>query len=164
MKKDFCLILHNIRSAHNVGSIFRTADGCGVNYIYLTGYTPTPPDGSRPFTTKPERSLIKTALGAHEYVKWSKIENIDEVFENLKKQNFQIVALEQTEKSEGYKKFNPKFPLALVLGNEPEGIDLKTLQKCDKFIDIPMRGQKKSLNVSVAAGIAMYEIMSKINY
>jgi tRNA G18 (ribose-2'-O)-methylase SpoU len=161
MSKEFCLILHNVRSAHNVGAIFRTADGCGASHIYLTGYTPTPPDGSRPFTTKPERALIKTALGAQDYVKWSKMEDINLVFQDLKKRGFQIVALEQTEKSIDYKEFQPIFPLALVLGNEPEGIDLETLQKCDIFIDIPMRGQKKSLNVSVASGIAMYEIMSK---
>ncbi|MCK4635875.1 MAG: RNA methyltransferase [Candidatus Moranbacteria bacterium] len=160
MKKEFCLILHNVRSAHNVGAIFRTADGCGIDHIYLTGYTPTPPDGSRPFTTKPERKLIKTALGSHEFVAWSKVENVDEVFEDLKKRNFQIVALEQGEGSIDYKKFEPEFPLALVLGNEPVGIDDETLQKCDIMIDIPMRGQKNSLNVSVAAGIAMYEIMS----
>lgn len=162
MSKEFCLILHNIRSAHNVGAIFRTADGCGVSHIYLTGYTPTPPDGTRPFTTKPERALIKTALGAQDFVKWSKVENVDEVFHDLKKRNFQIVALEQTEKSIDYKNFQPVFPLALVLGNEPEGIDEITLQKCDVAIDIPMRGQKKSLNVSVASGIAMYEIFSKV--
>lgn len=160
MKKEFNLILHNVRSAHNVGAIFRTADGCGVSHIYLTGYTPTPPDGSRPFTTKPERKLIKTALGSHEFVNWSKFENVDEVFEDLKKRNFQIVALEQGEGSIDYKKFEPEFPLALVLGNEPVGIDEETLAKCDIMIDIPMRGQKKSLNVSVAAGIAMYEITS----
>lgn len=160
MKKEFNLILHNVRSAHNVGAIFRTADGCGVNHIYLTGYTPTPPDGSRPFTTKPERKLIKTALGAHEFVSWAKVENVDEVFEDLKKKNFQIVALEQGENSVDYKEFKPKSSLALVLGNEPEGIDEETLAKCDTIIDIPMRGQKQSLNVSVAAGIAMYEIMS----
>ncbi len=159
-KKEFNLILHNVRSAHNVGAIFRTADGCGVNHIYLTGYTPTPPDGSRPFTTKPERKLIKTALGSHEFVAWSKFENADEVFEDLKKRNFQIVALEQGDGSIDYKKFKPEFPLALVLGNEPVGIDEETLAKCDIMVDIPMRGQKKSLNVSVAAGIAMYEIMS----
>lgn len=160
MKKDFVLILHNIRSAHNVGAVFRTADGCGVKHIYLTGYTPTPPDGTRPYTTKPERKLIKTALGSHEFTPWSKVEDIDDVFDDLKKKDFQIVALEQGEKSIDYKKFQPEFPLALVLGNEPKGIDLETLAKCDIMIDIPMRGQKQSLNVSVAAGIAMYELTS----
>jgi tRNA G18 (ribose-2'-O)-methylase SpoU len=160
MKKDFYLILHNIRSAHNVGAIFRTADGCGVQHIFLTGYTPTPPDNSRPYTTKPERKLIKTALGAHEFVAWSKHENVDEVFQELHQKNFQIIALEQDEKSINYQKFKPEFPIALVLGNEPKGIDLPTLEKCDIIIDIPMRGKKKSLNVSVAAGIVMYELSS----
>lgn len=160
MKKEFNLILHNVRSALNVGAIFRTADGCGVNHIYLTGYTPTPPDGSRPFTTKPERKLIKTALGAHEFVSWSKVENVNDVFDDLKNKDFQIVALEQGEGSIDYQDFKPGSSLALVLGNEPEGIDEETLAKCDIMIDIPMKGQKKSLNVSVAAGIAMYEITS----
>ena len=86
-EKKLYLVLHNVRSAYNVGAIFRTADGAGVAHIYLSGYTPTPPDGTRPFTTKPERMIIKTALGAHEYVSWSQHENFAEVAEILKMAN-----------------------------------------------------------------------------
>ncbi|XLQ20455.1 MAG: RNA methyltransferase [Candidatus Moraniibacteriota bacterium] len=162
MKKKFYLILHNIRSAHNVGAIFRTADGAGVDHIYFTGYTPTPPDGTQIYTTKPERKLIKIALGAHEYVSWDRYEKIDDIIDKLKKEGVQIVALEQGDKSINYKKFETNKSIALVLGNEPVGIDEHTLLLCDTMIDIPMRGDKKSLNVSVAAGIAMYELIDNI--
>lgn len=156
------LILHNIRSAYNVGAVFRSADGVGVEHIYLTGYTPSPPDGTKAYTTKPERKIIKTALGAIDYVDWTKNENVEEIIKELKKKNTEIVALEQTKNSIDYKSFKPKRDTALVLGNEPVGIDEQTLSFCDTMIDIPMRGKKKSLNVSVAAGIAMYELADKL--
>jgi len=162
MNNKFYLILHNIRSAYNVGAIFRTADGAGVNHIYLTGYTPHPPDGSQIYTTKPERMIIKTALGAIDYVSWSGHKNIEDVVAKLHKDNIQIVALEQGESSIDYKQFIADKSIALVLGNEPVGIDEQTLELCDTMIDIPMRGQKNSLNVSVAAGIAMYELIDKV--
>ncbi len=162
MKKRFYLILHNIRSAYNVGAIFRTADGAGINHIYLTGYTPKPPDGTQIYTTKPERKIIKTSLGAIEYVDWSGHEKIDSVIEELKKKDVEIVALEQDEKSIDYKEFKSDKNLALILGNEPVGIDEHTLSLCDTIIDIPMRGKKKSLNVSVAAGIAMYAVAESL--
>ncbi len=162
MNNKFYLILHNIRSAYNVGAIFRTADGAGVNHIYLTGYTPHPPDGSQIYTTKPERMIIKTALGAIDYVSWSGHKNIEDVVDKLHKNNTQIVALEQGKNSVDYKQFIANKSIALILGNEPVGIDEQTLELCDTMIDIPMRGQKNSLNVSVAAGIAMYELIDKV--
>lgn len=161
-EKKFCLILHNIRSAYNVGAIFRTADGAGVDHIYLSGYTPHPPDGTRAYTTKPERMIIKTALGAHDYIPWTKNEDFSEVVNLLKKEDCEIVALEQGEKSVYYKDFTSKKNIALVLGNEPVGIDDGALEMCDTMIDIPMRGKKQSLNVSVAAGIAIYELIDQI--
>jgi tRNA G18 (ribose-2'-O)-methylase SpoU len=162
MNNKFYLILHNIRSAYNVGAIFRTADGAGVDHIYLTGYTPLPPDGSQIYTTKPERMIIKTALGAIDYVSWSGHKNIEDVVDKLHKNNTQIVALEQGKNSVDYKQFIADKSIALILGNEPVGIDEHTLELCDTIIDIPMRGQKNSLNVSVAAGIAMYELIDKV--
>ncbi len=160
-QKKRYLILHNIRSAYNVGAIFRTADGAGVDHIYLTGYTPIPPDGTRVYTTKPERMIIKTALGAHEYIPWSKRDDFDAAIDDIhSKGACEIVALEQGDGSINYKEYTPDKNIALVLGNEPVGIDAETLAKCDTMIDIPMRGRKKSLNVSVAAGIAMYELFS----
>lgn len=164
MKKNFYLILHNIRSAYNVGAIFRTADGAGVDHIYLTGYTPAPPDGTRVYTTKPERMIIKTALGAQEYMQWSKNDDFDAVVDELKKDACEIVALEQGDESVNYKEYSAKNNVALVLGNEPVGIDDAALEKCDTMIDIPMRGEKQSLNVSVAAGVAMYELIDKVKF
>ncbi len=160
--KKMFLILHNIRSAYNVGAIFRTADGAGIDHIYFTGYTPTPPNGTEIYTTKPERKIIKTALGAIKYVKWDRYEKIEDLVAKLKKENVEIVALEQGEESIDYKKFKTDKSVALVLGNEPIGIDEQTLSLCDIMIDIPMRGKKKSLNVSVATGIAVYELIDKI--
>jgi len=162
MKNKFYLILHNIRSAYNVGAIFRTADGAGVDHIYLTGYTPLPPDKSQMYVTRPEKMIIKTALGAHETVEWSGHKEIDSVVEQLKKDDIQIVALEQGDDSIDYKKFTSNISVALVLGNEPVGIDEQTLSLCDMMIDIPMRGDKNSLNVSVAAGIAIYELIGRV--
>lgn len=162
-KRKLYLILHNVRSAYNVGAIFRTADAAGFAHIYLTGYTPAPPDGSRPFTTKPERMIIKTALGAHEYVAWSSHETFSDVARDLKEKNVKIIALEQGEKSVDFRTYEYGGDLALVLGNEPDGIDHETLAWCDVMIEIPMYGQKKSLNVSVAAGIAMYALHNMTN-
>jgi len=158
----FYLILHKIRSAYNVGSMFRTADALGVDKIFLTGYTQSPSDKEYQMQTKAEKMLSKTALQADKYVRWEKIKNVSIAIERLKKDAVQVVALEQANNSIGYKKFKPKFPLALMVGNEPKGIDKRFLKKCDRIIEIPMRGKKKSLNVAVALGVAGYEIKSKM--
>jgi len=105
--------------------------------------------------------LSKTALGADKYVKWEKYQNISVLIKKLKKQRVKIIALEQDDKSIDYKKFKSKFPLALLVGNEPRGIDKRILKKCDEIIEIPMKGKKKSLNVTVALGVAGYEIIKK---
>lgn len=161
-EKKFYLILHRIRSAYNVGSIFRTSDGVGIDKIFITGFTQSPSDKIFELQSKAERMLSKTALQADKYVPWEKEKNISKVIDRLKKEGFQIVALEQDEKSIDYKKFKPKDKIALILGNEPKGIDKRIVKKCDSVIDIPMRGKKKSLNVAVATGVATYEIKSKI--
>lgn len=185
MKKELFTILHNIRSAYNVGSIFRTADGIGINKIYLTGYTPCPqlprlqcvaggslgssvaggPLGSnnkKPlYLTSAQKMVVKTALGAEKNVSWEKIKNLGKLIDKLKSRKIKIIALEQGEKSINYKNFKPLFPMALIVGNELKGINKRILARCDKIIEIPMRGRKKSLNVSVAFGIAGYEIISK---
>ncbi len=160
-KNKFYLILHRIRSAYNVGAMFRTADGLGVDKIFLTGFTPTPSAKEYLFQTKAEKMLSKTALGADKYVKWEKYQNISVLIKKLKKQRVKIIALEQDDKSIDYKKFKSKFPLALLVGNEPRGIDKRILKKCDEIIEIPMKGKKKSLNVTVALGVAGYEIIKK---
>ncbi len=159
--KKFYFILHNLRSAYNVGSIFRTADGIGVEKIYLTGYTMTPFDGVRPYETKPERMLGKTALGADKTVPWEKCEDFAELVGRLKSEKVQILALEQTPESVNYTEFTPDTNaagVALVLGNEPDGLDEEALALTDAAVEIPMRGKKKSLNVAVAAGVAGYRL------
>ncbi len=157
--KKISLILHDIRSAHNVGSIFRTADATGVSHLYFTGYTPRPYDGSLPYTTKPERGIIKTALGAEKFVSWSSHDNVFELIKELKKTNTRIVGLEQDKRSIDYSKYKCSCDIALILGNEPRGIENSLLLQCDDIIEIPMHGKKKSLNVSVAVGVALYELI-----
>ena len=160
MSNILYIIIHNIRSAHNVGAIFRTADGSGVEKIFLTGYTPEPFNKKNNiYPTNAQKMIEKTALGAERFIKYEKIENLSNLIKKLKKLKFNIIAMEQDKKSIDYKKFKTKFPCALILGNEVDGIEGKILKQCDHIISIPMRGQKESLNVSVAAGIAIYEIL-----
>ncbi len=149
------LILHNVRSLYNVGSIFRTADGAGVSKIFLTGYTPAPVD----VFGKYRKEISKTALGAEKYVPWEVVRYIEPIINRLKKLKIQIVALEQAKGSVDYRKFKPKFPIALVLGNEVRGLSRDVLKKCDRVIQIPMRGKKESLNVSVATGITLFSLI-----
>jgi len=165
MQKQLYLILHNIRSVHNVASIFRTADGAGARKIYLTGYTPKPIDEFG----KIRNDFKKISLGAEKTIEWEYKKDINKVFEILKKEaikiknyrnHIPIVALEQTTNSINYKKYIPNFPLAIIIGNEVRGIPQNILNKCDTIIEIPMRGKKESLNVSVATGIAIYQILS----
>ncbi|OGH68890.1 MAG: hypothetical protein A2754_00770 [Candidatus Magasanikbacteria bacterium RIFCSPHIGHO2_01_FULL_47_8] len=151
-EKQCVLILPNIRSGHNVGAMFRTADGAGINKIYLTGYTPTPP----------HVQIDKVSLGAEKWVPWEYTKQTASVLKKLKAAGFYIVALEQTEKSVNIYEWTPKFPLALVVGNEKTGVTRSILKYCDESIHIPMRGRKNSLNVSIAAGIAMYYVSEKI--
>ncbi len=149
-KKEIIVVLDNIRSRENVGSIFRTADAAGASKIYLCGITPVPPHDK----------ISKTALGAETYVPWEYRAKTWQVLRELKVKSlkFKVVGLEQTKASQNIFKFKPKFPLALVVGNEVSGLSPKILKYCDKKISIPMYGKKESLNVSVAAGVALYAI------
>lgn len=153
MSKIF-LILHNIRSVHNVGSIFRTADCAGISKIFLTGYTPAPTDRFG----REVKVFSKVSLGAEKTVVWEKNSKIKKLIEELKREGVSIIALEQDKKSINYKKFKPKFPLALILGNEVRGISQDILSLCDDIIEIPMSGKKESLNVAVACGVALFSI------
>lgn len=148
MKNNFVLILPNIRSAHNVGAMFRTADGAGVSKIYLTGYTPIPP----------HPRLIKVSLGAENSVPWEYVKQPGKLLKQLANKGYNIVALEQTKNSRSLFNFKPKFPLVLIVGNEKTGVSKPLLKYCKTAVEIPMRGIKTSLNVSVAAGVAMYYI------
>ncbi|KKQ80320.1 MAG: tRNA/rRNA methyltransferase [Candidatus Moranbacteria bacterium GW2011_GWD2_38_7] len=160
MDKILYLILHDIRSAYNVGAIFRTADGSGVDKIYLTGYTPSPAEENKVYKTRADKMIEKTALGAEKSVVWEKSEDLELLLEKLKAENFSIVALEKNEDAVDISKYEKNFPIALILGNEVEGVSPEILSKCDAVVSIPMRGKKESLNVSVAAGIAMYELLN----
>ncbi len=147
MKKIY-LILYNIRSAYNVGSIFRTADAAGVSKVYLCGYTPTPNDPK----------VAKTALGAEKFVDWERKTQTGRLIQELKLQGVNVVALEQTAKSRDYRLFKPKYPLAVIVGHERLGVSRSILNIADSVWHIPMRGQKESLNVAVAIGIFLYGI------
>lgn len=162
MKKELVIIAHNIRSAHNVGAFFRTADGAGVSKIYLTGYTCAPFDEkSDKFERKAQRSLGKTALGATDFVPWEKRSDISELITELRNNDFQILALEKNGESQNIFNYKVKFPVALILGNETNGIEESLLKECDGILELPMLGKKESLNVSVAAGVAIYELLNR---
>lgn len=145
------LILYNIRSLYNVGSIFRTADSVLVDEIILTGFTPYPP----------RKEIDKTALGATKTVPWRYFKDIKEILNELKNKNWKIYALELTDDAIKYNQIPiNSFPIAIIAGNEISGIDDSILALCDNSIYIPMYGVKHSLNVSVAVGIAVYEFLN----
>ena len=154
-------ILHNIRSLHNVGSIFRTADAAGIEKLYLCGITPTPLDQFG----KIRPQLAKVALGAEKTVAWGKYSSTSRLLDKLKKDKYKIFAVEQSKKSNHYySKEILRFAqndkeIALVVGNEVKGLSPAILKKCDKILEIPMRGKKESLNVAVAFGIVTFRIL-----
>lgn len=146
----FFVVLDNIRSLENVGSIFRTADALRVDKIFLCGITASGHGIEK---------IKKTALGAEKEVAFERKRQTWRVIEDLKKRGFQIIALEKTENSIDYLKIKPRFPIALVLGNEKNGVSRAVLEKADKVICLPMLGKKESLNVAVAFGVAGYELL-----
>lgn len=147
------VILHNIRSLHNVGSIFRTADAAGVKKIYLCGITPAPLDEMK----RPIQQLTKVSLGAEKTVAWEKIKSTVAVINKLKKEGYRVLAVEQDKKSVPYNKIkiNPE-KIALIVGNEVKGLPKSILKLSDKILEIPMYGKKESLNVSVTFGIVVF--------
>jgi tRNA G18 (ribose-2'-O)-methylase SpoU len=168
------VILHNIRSTHNVGSIFRTADAAGVEKIYLCGITPAPTDRFGRVNEK----IAKVALGADKWVEWEKISRTTAVIDKIKKSarnasasvaggdGYKILAIEQSNRSVPYQKIKlSKKDLektALVVGNEIEGLPLAILRRADKILEIKMRGKKESLNVAVAFGIVAFNLINKL--
>jgi tRNA G18 (ribose-2'-O)-methylase SpoU len=144
----FYVVCDNIRSLENIGSIFRTSDALGVDKVFLCGISGYPPNSK----------ISKTALGAEKTIPFGHHWQAWRVIDKLKKRKFQVVALEKTKGVFIYTRLNPKFPLALVVGNEKTGVSKSVLKKADKIIYLPMRGKKESLNVSVAFGVAGYEI------
>lgn len=152
--RDVRVLLHNIRSTHNVGSIFRTADAGGVSHIYISGYTPTPTDQ---FNRK-RKDIAKVALGAEDCVAWSKVKTVKSLIAQLKIDGFSVIALEQSDTSVDYKDVKLGEKVLLVVGNEVKGMSSELLKLADVVAEIPMEGEKESLNVSVAFGIALFRL------
>jgi tRNA G18 (ribose-2'-O)-methylase SpoU len=151
-KSPLVLVSDNVRSMHNIGSLFRTADCFRVAHIHLCGLSPLPGAAE----------IEKTALGATESVAWTHWNSTLECLESLKKQGYRLAALEQATNSIDLRHYEPKGPTALVLGHEVKGVDLEVLLACDDVIEIQQFGTKHSLNVSVSAGLAIYDLHTKL--
>jgi len=154
-EKRLAAVLDNIRSVHNVGSIFRTADGAGFSEVVLCGVTPGPTD--RLGRLRPD--FAKVALGAEQSLPWRKERTVGKAISRLRKEGFFVIALEQSLKSVPYTALPKRMPdkIALIVGSETRGIQPRTVKRADRILEIPMKGEKESLNVSVAFGIAAYE-------
>ncbi len=157
MDKQLFVLAHNIRSLLNVGSIFRTCDSLGIDKLFLSGYTATPESNHK---------LAKTALGAEHFVEWEYQKSAKRLISKLRARhpNLQVIGLENNLKSlkqKNLSEFKARFPLLLVLGEEVRGIPSPIKDLCDQFVEIPMQGQKESLNVAVAFGIAAYTLKNK---
>ncbi len=150
-KMPVVVVLDNIRSAHNIGSIFRTCDAFRVEAIYLTGICATPP----------QKELMKTALGAADTVSWKYFPTTLVALQSLKSDGYYICAVEQTTNSIMLQDFSPKEKNAFVFGNEVNGVDASVLPYCDACIEIPQFGTKHSFNVAITAGIVLWETFSK---
>lgn len=157
MKRDVRLLLDGIRSVHNVGSIFRTAETVGVRKIYCAGTTPTPVDRFK----RKRPDFAKVALGAEVMIEWEHIDEPMSVASSLKKEGFQVVALEQAEGSVDYKSITTSDRCLIILGAEVDGVSKDLLRLADVIAEIPMRGQKESLNVSVSAGIFLFRLFDR---
>lgn len=146
------IILHDIRSNYNVGAIFRTCDGAGVDKVYLVGFTPTPIDRFGRIVSE----IHKTALGAEEFIPWEKVDDILGLIKKLQQTGFVVVAVEQTPQAIFLNEFTVPESVVYIMGSETEGLPSAVLAAVDVVVEIPMNGQKESLNVSVAAGIILY--------
>ena len=154
---QIALVLDSIRSAHNVGSLFRTADAVGVEKIFLCGTTPSPIDRFG----RARSDIAKVALGAEKTVVCESVASTTDAILKLKDDGYQIIAIEQSPQAVDYKKVVPTFPTAFVLGTEVTGLSEEILKIADVVAEIPMQGKKESLNVVVAAGVALFRILNK---
>ena len=166
MKTKVHILLPDIRSAYNVGSIFRSADCFGVDKIYLSGTTPTPIDRFGRSISGAQKEISKTALGAEKTVSWQYLDDLNKFFKSIKQENFTIVSIEQDSRSIKLEKFIKEKKqmgmenILIIFGNEVEGVDKNILKKSDYIVEIDMKGDKESLNVSVCAGLIMYMFKS----
>jgi 23S rRNA (guanosine2251-2'-O)-methyltransferase len=162
VNRQIILIAHNLRSAHNVGSLLRTAEGLGVTKVYLTGYTPYPKqtvDLRLPhLANKIHNRIVKTSLGAEESIKVEYMDNVFDIISKLKSRGFTVCILEQHKKSQSLPKYSPPNKVALVVGREVEGIEAEVLNAADEIVQIPMFGKKESFNVANAAAMALYHL------
>lgn len=152
MQKRVAVLLHNVRSTHNVGSVFRTADAAGVERVFLTGYTPLPTDRFG----RAQKDIAKTALGAELSLPWEHHPSASYMFERIKKEGWSVVGVEQDKRARDYRSYRITKPTVFVFGNEVLGLAPALRKKCDALVEIPMHGTKESLNVSVAAGIILF--------
>jgi len=153
-KTPITIILDNVRSALNVGSVFRTSDAFLIEKIILCGITATPPN----------KEIRKAALGSTDSVNWKYVKNTTEAVQQLSKEGYHVVAIEQARKSTLLNKFElPKKPIAIILGNEVNGVSQEVIDICDEVIEIQQFGTKHSLNVSVTTGIVIWKIWEKMN-
>ncbi len=152
--REVVLILHNIRSTYNVGSIFRTADAAGVSRIYLTGYTPAPKDRFG----RARKDIAKTALGAENYIPWERGE-VGNVIAKLRQKDFEITAVEQDIRAISVYEYKPRRKVALIFGNEVRGVSKELCSRSDVVVSIPMQGRKESLNVSVSVGVSLFILL-----
>ncbi len=160
--REIVVIAHNIRSAHNIGSLLRTCEGLGISRLYLTGYSPYPPideDERLPHIVKRiEKQIIKTSLGAEKSLPWEHQKDATQLIADLKVNGFTVVALEQAEKSIKLPEFRPSSKVALLLGSEVTGVDKELLEQTDDIVEIPMFGKKESFNVVQATAMAIYQL------
>lgn len=168
MKKDIRVLLHNIRSAHNVGSIMRSADALGVSRIYISGYTPLPLDRFG----RPVKEIAKTALGAEKTILWGAEKSAGRTIRRLKGEGFRVVGIEQDPRAVDYRSYEASDRTLVLVGNEVRGLSRALRDRCDVLVEIPMRGTlarnrppdnvgKESLNVSVAFAVALFRIFDK---
>jgi len=149
-KREIHIIAHDIRSRENVGMLFRNLEFLGVSKLWLTGYTPSPPD----------KKIEKIALGAERTLAWEGCPNVEQLIDTLRKQDFRIVALEMTNDATPVEEYDVPRKVAILLGREVDGVSPSLLRACDDVIVIPRQGQKESLNVAFAAAIAAWEFVS----
>lgn len=156
-KRDVRILVHNIRSAHNVGAMFRTADAVGVSRVYLSGFTPSPLDRFG----RSVKEIAKTALGAELVIPWEYFKEPTAIIMKLKTEGFVVVGIEQDEHAVDYKTYAPSEKTLLLVGSEVEGLSAELRELCDVLCEIPMRGVKESLNVSVAFGVALFRLFDQ---
>lgn len=152
MERELIILAYNIRSAYNVGSFFRTADGAGVSKTILSGYSARPP----------HPGVKKTALGAEAIVPWESIVQPAPWLKRMQRAGFHIVALEQSPTSKNIFHWKPKWPMILIVGNELRGVSPAVQKLCETVVHIPMRGQKESLNVASAMAVAAYQLLEGV--